>query len=103
MSVMIEFSIVPMGKGTSISAQIAAVMKIVIASGVKYRANPMGTVLEGEWGEVMKVVQECHHAVMKDAERAITSIKIDDRHGSADRIDTKLTAVEQKLGMRLQH
>jgi len=102
MSVMVEFSIVPMGKGVSISSQIAEVMRIVIASGVKYRVNPMGTVLEGEWDQLMKVVKECHYAVMKDGERVVTSIKIDDRKGTTERMDKKLAAVEQKLGKQLQ-
>ena len=45
---MIEFSVVPLGKGASVSAVIARVMKIVMDSGVAYKANPMGTVIEGE-------------------------------------------------------
>jgi uncharacterized protein YqgV (UPF0045/DUF77 family) len=38
---------------------------------------------------------------MKDAERAVTSIKIDDRKGKDARIEKKLESVEQKLGMKL--
>jgi uncharacterized protein (TIGR00106 family) len=102
MSTMVEFSIVPMGKGVSISPVIAEVMKIVVASGVSYRTNPMGTVLEGEWDAVMGVVKNCHNLVMQDAERTITTIKIDDRKGKDARMDKKLEAVEQKLGMRLK-
>jgi len=102
MSVMVEFSIVPMGKGSSISPVIARVMKIVAESGVSYKVNPMGTVLEGDWDTVMEVVKKCHAEVMKDAERAMTTIKIDDRKGNEGRMDKKLEAVEQKLGMKLK-
>jgi uncharacterized protein (TIGR00106 family) len=102
MSVMVEFSVVPLGKGVSVSPVIANVMKIIVESGVSYRANPMGTVLEGEWDTVMGVVKKCHDVVMKDAERAITTIKIDDRKESASRMDKKLESVEKKLGMRLK-
>ena len=101
MSVMVEFSVVPMGKGVSISSVIAEVMKIVVNSGVSYRANPMGTVIEGDWESVMAVVKRCHESVMKEADRAITTIKIDDRKGSSSRMDRKLEAVENKLGMKL--
>jgi len=90
MSMMVEFSVVPMGKGVSVSPIIAEVLKIVADSGVSYRANPMGTVLEGEWD-----------AVMRDAERAITSITIDDRKGGGPRMEKKLESVERKLGMKL--
>jgi uncharacterized protein (TIGR00106 family) len=99
---MVEFSVVPLGKGVSVSPQIAKVMKIIIASGVSYRANPMGTVLEGDWDAVMSVVKKCHDVVMEDAERVLTSIKIDDRKGSEPRMDRKLASVEQKLGSKLR-
>jgi uncharacterized protein (TIGR00106 family) len=86
MSMLVEFSIVPVGTGVSISPQIAEVLKIVAASGVEYKANPMGTVLEGDWDALMPLVRKCHDAVMKNAERALTTIIIDDRKGKEQRI-----------------
>jgi uncharacterized protein (TIGR00106 family) len=102
MSMLVEFSVVPLGAGASVSRQIARVLKIVSESGVSYKANPMGTVLEGEWDKVMGVVKKCHDELMKDAERVLTSIKIDDRKGKEQRIEKKLESVEQKLGMKLK-
>jgi uncharacterized protein (TIGR00106 family) len=101
MSVMVEFSVVPVGKGASLSPVIARVLQIIVKSGVPYKANPMGTVLEGSWDEVMGVIKKCHDEVMRDAERTVTSIKIDDRTGKDMRIETKLESVEQKLGRKL--
>ncbi|NTW59352.1 MAG: MTH1187 family thiamine-binding protein [Nitrospirae bacterium] len=98
---MIEFSIVPLGKGASVSAVIARVLKIVLASGVKYKANPMGTVIEGEWDELMGLVKKCHDEALKDADRVVTTIKIDDYKGKGDRLEKKLESVEQKLGQKL--
>ena len=98
---MIEFSIVPLGKGVSVSPVIARIMKIIIDSGVRYKANPMGTVLEGEWRQVMDLIKKCHDEAMKDADRVVTSIKIDDYKGKGDRLDKKLESVEQKLGRKL--
>jgi uncharacterized protein (TIGR00106 family) len=102
MSMLIEFSVVPIGVGVSISPQIARVLKIVAESGVPYKANPMGTVLEGEWDMVMSVVKQCHAEVMRDAERVLTTITIDDRKGKEQRIEKKLESIEQKLGMKLK-
>jgi len=102
MSILAEFSVVPLGKGVSISPVVARVLKIVAESGISYKANPMGTVLEGEWDQVIAVIKECHQEVMKDADRAVTSIKIDDRKREGGRIDKKLESVEQKLGIKLQ-
>ncbi len=101
MSVLAEFSVVPVGMGVSVSTQVARVLKIVAEGGIAYKANSMGTVLEGEWNTVMDVIRKCHAEVMKDAERAITSIKIDDRKGAGARMEKKLESVEQKLGTKL--
>ncbi len=102
MSMLVEFSVVPVGSGESLSPQIAEVLKIVSESGLIYKANPMGTVLEGDWDSVMAVVRKCHDIVMKNSERALTSITIDDRKGKESRIEKKLESVEQKLGMKLK-
>jgi uncharacterized protein (TIGR00106 family) len=101
LAMMIELSIVPLGRGASVSATVARVLKIIMGSGVPYRANPMGTVLEGEWGRLLDLVKECHDEALKDAERVVTTIKIDDYKGRGRRIDTKLESVEQKLGAKL--
>jgi uncharacterized protein (TIGR00106 family) len=102
MSMLLEFSVVPIGAGVSVSPQIARVLKIVADSGVTYKANPMGTVLEGDWDTVLAVVKKCHEAVMKDSDRALTRITIDDRKGEEARMEKKLESVEQKLGMKLK-
>jgi uncharacterized protein (TIGR00106 family) len=101
MSVLVGFSVVPIGTGVSISPQIAKVLKIVTESGVRYKVNPMGTVLEGEWDKVMGIVKQCHNEVIKDAERVLTTITIDDRKEKEQRIDMKVESVEQKLGKKL--
>lgn len=102
MSMLAEFSVVPIGTGVSISPQIAKVLKIVTESGIKYKANPMGTVLEGDWDSVMSVIKKCHDVVMTGSERALTTITIDDRKGKESRMEKKLESVEQKLGMKLK-
>jgi uncharacterized protein (TIGR00106 family) len=98
---MVEVSVVPLGKGASVSPVIARVMQIIIDSGIPYRANPMGTVLEGEWDRVMQVVRQCHDEALKDADRVVTTIKIDDYRGRENRMESKLESVEQKLERKL--
>lgn len=97
-----EFSIVPIGAGSSIGDQLAEVLKIVDASGLPYKINPMGTVIEGEWDEVMKVVKKCHETVMKTGERAIATISIDDRKGKPNRIEEKVKSIERRIGKSLK-
>lgn len=97
-----EFSVVPIGKGTSISDQVADVMKIVDTSGMPYKINPMGTVVEGDWDKVLSLVKKCHKVVMKTSDRALTTITIDDRKDRENRIEAKVESVEKKLGKRLK-
>ncbi|MDH4233178.1 MAG: MTH1187 family thiamine-binding protein [Nitrospirota bacterium] len=97
-----EFSIVPVGTGSSVSAQLAEVLRIVDESGLPYKVNPMGTVIEGEWDEVMKLIKKCHKIVMKNSERAITRIVIDDRMGKPNRIEAKVKSIERRLGKSLK-
>jgi uncharacterized protein (TIGR00106 family) len=97
-----EFSIVPVGTGSSIGDKLAEVLKIVDSSGLPYKINPMGTVIEGEWDDVIALIKTCHDAMMKSGERAITKISIDDRKGMPNRIDSKVESIERRIGKPLK-
>ena len=74
--VLLEFSMSPMDKGESVSAQVSRSLKIIDDSGVPYRLNPMGTVLEGEFDEVIGVVKQCYEVMNADCQRITCGIKI---------------------------
>ncbi len=93
-----EFSIVPIGKGESVSEYVAECLKIVRKSGLSHQLTPMCTVLEGEYDEVMEVIRRCHMKVMTMCDRALTSIKIDDRKGRKEAIVEKVRSVERRIG-----
>jgi len=97
-----EFSVVPIGKGESVSQYVAECMKIVDASGIAYKINPMGTVLEGDYDEVMGIVRKCHMRVLEMSSRVITSIKIDDRKGKKGVLESKVRSVEETIGRELK-
>ncbi len=94
---LVEFSIIPIGVGSSLGNRLAEVLTIVDASGLAYK-NPMGTVVEGEWNEIMKLIKKCHATVMKTGERAVTKITIDDRNGKPNRIEEKVKSIERRIG-----
>lgn len=50
----------PVGKGESLGVYVAECIKIVEANGLHYQLTPMGTIIEGEIEEVMKVIIDCH-------------------------------------------
>ena len=99
---LVEFSIIPVGVGSSIGDYLAEVLKIVDESGLPYKVNPMGTCVEGEWTEVMRLIRKCHNQVMKRADRAIVNITIDDRKGKPNRLQLKVRSIEKRLGKKLK-
>jgi uncharacterized protein (TIGR00106 family) len=99
---LVEFSIIPLGSGSSIGDEIAKVIKIVDSSGLSYKVNPMGTVVEGKWDEVMGLIKRCHQAVFRNQDRVITMISIDDRKRKPNRIDEKVRSIERRLGKELK-
>ena len=94
---IVEFSIVPIGKGESLSSYVAEAFKIIEASGVAYEHHAMGTNLEGDWDEVMAVIKACRDKLHKSSNRVLLSIKIDDRKGATDRISKKVQSAREKM------
>ncbi len=99
---LVEFSIAPTGKGESVSAQVARAVDIVDKSGLDYRLNPMGTVIEGEWDEVFGTIRKCWEALSADCDRMQIVAKADWRRGASGRLESKLTAVQEKVGRKLK-
>ena len=97
-----EFSIAPTGQGVSVSKYVARCLDLVDRSGLAYRLNPMGTVVEGPFDEVLALIARCHKAVAADCERVSTIIKIDDRKGAKDQIREKVEKVERLVGRKLR-
>jgi uncharacterized protein (TIGR00106 family) len=96
--VLLEFSMTPLDKGESVSEYVSRSLKIIDESGVNYRLNPMGTVLEGEWDEVMAVIKRCFDTMIADCNRITCSIKVDYRKGRENGLESKMAAIESKLG-----
>ena len=102
MSVLLEFSMSPLDKGPSVGGHAARTLDIIDRSGIDYRLNPMGTVLEGERDVCFKVVRDCFERMSGDCERITCTIKVDYRRGPAGRINTKVEKVEKVLGRELK-
>jgi len=99
--VLLEFSMSPFDKGESLSEYVARSLDIIDKSGLPYQLTPMGTIVEGEWDEVMALVTACYGRMSQDCKRISTSIRIDYREGKSGRLKSKIGAVEKKLGRAL--
>ena len=100
--VLLEFSMSPLGKGESVSQYVAGSLTVIEESGVDYRLNPMGTVLEGTWDECFEVVRRCFERMRKDCPRISCIIKVDYRKGHRGRLVSKTASVERRLKKKLK-
>lgn len=94
MSVIVDFSMFPLDKGESLSALVARSIKIIDSSGLTYHLHAMGTSIEGEWDEVMEVVNSCYREMSKHTNRIYLSLKADSRKGPLGRMQDKIDAVK---------
>jgi uncharacterized protein (TIGR00106 family) len=62
----------------------------------------MGTILEGNWDNIFKLIKKCHKKILKDSDRVLTTITIDDRKGRTGRIAGKVQSVKKKVGKKLK-
>jgi uncharacterized protein (TIGR00106 family) len=97
MSVLINFAIFPLDKGESVSIYVSRVVKIIRDSGLSYQFGPMSTTIEGEWKNVMTVVNNCFEELRKDCDRVYMAVTADYRKGEPGRIERKVKSVEAKL------
>lgn len=98
MSVLVAFSVTPLGVGEGVGEIVAEAVRVVRASGLPNKTDAMFTVIEGDtWDEVMAVVQRAVEAVAARAPRVSAVIKADWRPGVSDAMTRKVATVEDHL------
>jgi uncharacterized protein (TIGR00106 family) len=96
-SVVVDFSIFPIDKGISVSPYVAEALQIIKKSKLTYQLGPMGTCIEGDWNDVMEVIQQCFENLKQQSDRIYMTIKVDYRKGHSGRIAGKIKSVEKKI------
>ena len=98
MKVMLDFCVVPLGVGVSVSAHVAECQRVLQASGLPHQMHPYGTVVEGEWEAVFAVLRECHERIhAMGAPRISTSLRLGTRTDRDQSMEDKLESVREKL------
>jgi uncharacterized protein (TIGR00106 family) len=97
MAVIIEFSIIPLGKGISVSKFLAPALQELDKLGVKYNITPMCTIFEAESVEkAFNLVRIAHEAVLKaGVKRVVTTVKIDDRRDVKKSMEEKVKSLKR--------
>jgi uncharacterized protein (TIGR00106 family) len=97
MSVLVAFSVTPLGAGESVGDIVAEAVRVIRASGLPCRTDAMFTTVEGEWDAVMAVVKLAVDRVAELAPRVSVVLKADVRPGVTDAMTAKVAHIEERL------
>jgi len=97
-----EFTIIPLDKGPRFSQYVAGILDIVDESGLNYRLNPMGTVVEGPWDELLHLIDTCFKSLEKQSDRISLQVKFDHRKGVTNALESKIKSVKEKSGRSIK-
>ncbi|MBZ4653230.1 MAG: hypothetical protein JG781_568 [Peptococcaceae bacterium] len=95
-----EIVVVPLGTGSpSISEYVAQCLEILVKNErIKYQLTPMGTIVEGEVSDILRLVQEMHEVpFQKGALRVSTSLRLDERRDKELSMEGKVKSVLEKI------
>ena len=98
MNVMVDLCVVPIGGGVSVSEYIAECERLIEGAGLESELHPYGTVIQGDWDAVFRVVKQCHERVHEmGVPRVFTTLKVGTRTDRTQTMADKVDSVRRKL------
>jgi len=98
MKVIVDFCIVPIGVGLSVSKYIAECEKIIKNAGLNSMLHAYGTNIEGEWDDVFAAVKKCHERVHQmGAPRISSTLRVGTRTDRDQTMEDKIKSVQLKI------
>jgi uncharacterized protein (TIGR00106 family) len=98
MKVIVDFCLVPLGVGVSVSKYVAACQEIFQQAGLKTHLHAYGTNIEGEWEQVFASIKKCHQVIHDmGAPRISSTLKFGTRTDRAQSMEEKVKSVQEKL------
>jgi uncharacterized protein (TIGR00106 family) len=96
MAVIVEFTIIPLGVGISVSQFLVPAVEKLEKRKVKYEVTSMGTIFEAKnVEEAFKLVREAHESVFEiGVKRVVTAIRIDDRRDGERSMEDKVKSLK---------
>ena len=91
-----QFSVYPLGEGTSLSRFVKKGIRVIKESGFKYEIGGLSTTVEvPDLDSLFQLVKKVHQAHLAEgAKRIVIDLKVDDRRDKDATIDTKRNAVK---------
>jgi len=99
---LMEFTMVPLDKGHRFGQYVAGILDIVDESGLDYRLNPMGTVVEGSWEDLLNLIDSCFKFLEKQSDRISLQVKFDHRKGVVNALESKIESVKEKASRSIK-
>lgn len=93
-----ELAIFPTSEGVSVSKYVKEALKVIESSGLHNETGGMATLIEApDMESLLKVVKECHEAMVKMGARRIhLDLRIDHRLNTEATIESKLKAIGKR-------
>ena len=99
MKVIVDFCVVPLGVGVSVSEYVAACERILTDARLNPQLHAYGTNIEGEWEEVFAAIKRCPDAIHRMGAPGIsTTLKFGTRTDREQTMADKVSSVATKLG-----
>ena len=96
-----EFSIIPVGSGEDVAQYVASAVQMVDDSGLDYQLTAMGTLVEGDWEEVMKLISKIHDKIIQQVPRLEINARFDDHKGRTNMIAKRVHEIEEITGREI--
>lgn len=94
---LLQLTMIPVGTGVSVGDYVVEIQKGLERLGATFRLNDMGTVIEGEPGELFRILAEIYETPFEQgAVRVVSQIVIDDRRDKEIHIGDKILSVIKK-------
>ena len=97
--VIVEFNVIPLGVGVSVSKFLVPALRELEKRKVKYEITPMCTIFEARnVDEALNIVGAAHEAIFDaDVKRVVTTIRIDDRRDKEGSMQEKVKSLKTRL------
>ena len=98
MKVVVDFCLIPLGVGVSLSPYIAECQRIFEAHKLDYSLHAYGTNVEGEWSTVFAAIEACHERIhAMGAPRITSTLKLGTRVDRDQSMQDKINSVNTQL------